>query len=138
MNVPALIALAQKYAAEIQKIAPHNWKGNEDGQTHHFDAGSISAQVGVDALAQKVTVDFKYTDAGTPHEISAVVPIAEVGKRGPDEVVTVDGAATTSGAFVVGTRWGIDHTGFYHRLIVEFRFTDAAGKSHTVRFDGDL
>lgn len=141
MVPPNLMHLLQEVTSLVSKlkgISPKHWKGNDAPKGHHWDAGSIVADAGLNLADQTFWVSFKFTDGGIAHEIKAVMPVTAPGTPGGGDVITLDGQVMQNADFVVGSRIGLDGSGFYHRVICEFKFNDSTGNKHDYRFDGDL
>lgn len=138
IDIGNVIAKVQGYVNQVNKILPHHWKGNDAPHTHHWDEGSINAAADIDIPGLKAGLQFTFMDGGVPHTIEAVLPLNEQTLKTWAAEIHLDGVPQSDPHIGFGARVGIEGFVIYDRLIVEMKFTDAAGVKHDYRFDGDL
>jgi hypothetical protein len=138
LDITQLAAKVDQLVKQLAAIAPRHWKGNCPPDPHHFDAGSIQADASLDAVAKTVTLRFRFTDGGAPHEVAATMRWDQIGIRGGADVVTVDGVQLSGADCVIGHREGLEGLHWYARIVCEFRGTLPTGAPVRYRFDGDL
>jgi hypothetical protein len=138
LDAEALAAKVEQIAKKIVQVAPRHWKGNRPPDPRHFDDGSIQAAASIDSAQQTVTVRFRFTDGGEPHEVVATMRWDQIGVRGGADIVTVDGVQLVAGDCVIGHREGLEGLHWYTRIVCEFRGTLPTGAPAHYRFDGDI
>src|SRR5437870_3997547 len=121
--------------AQLKNIAPHDWKGNKNGEKHHFD--SIDRVDAGLVGGNQLWAEFDFTDAGVKNTVRVQLPAAQIGKKDGAQI-TLNGVDEDHEQLKIGPKVGFDSTGFYHRVAVEFIFTDKAGTKHDYRFDGSV
>jgi hypothetical protein len=138
LDVTQIAVKLDQFVKKFATIAPKQWKGNCPPDTRHFDAGSIHADASLDAEAKTVTLRFRFSDDGTPHEVAATMQWDQIGIRGGKDIVTVDGVPLAGADCVIGHREGLEGFHWYARIVCEFRGHLPTGASVHYRFDGDL
>lgn len=138
LDITQIVAKIQESVDHLNAILPPHWKGNDAPNPHHWDAGSIHARADLDIPALKADFGFTFLDGGQSHTIDAVLPLnADTLKTWAAQIL-LDGVEQSDPHIAFGARVGMEGLTLYDRIIVEFKFKDAAGHAHDFRFDGDL
>jgi hypothetical protein len=134
LDLVQLQAKAEEIAKKFKAIV--KWKGNDAPNTHHWDAGSIVPDAGVDAPSKKVWVKMAFKDGGVEHAIEGRMDWDKIGIPAGGDWIALDGVEMSGADFILSHREGLEGLSVYFRAILEFHFTDGAGNAHDYRFDG--